>query len=412
MLLLVSAAAFLFTLTRINATIVTTTTVNTVSSHSACSIELFGAVGDGVTDNQMAIQRALDTCHEVLIPAGKQFSSSPLNITLSNSVLRIEGALLAVNNVSNWPVMPEVPSYPVDRDVGGCCRFQPFLLLFRVQNVSVVGGGTIDGQGAWWWAQKRAHTLPHGRPRLVETMWSQNIRILNVSLHDSPFWTTHLWASSDLEVGYVNISAPATAPNTDGVDPDSSSRVWIHHIDCRNGDDGIAVKSGLDAAGQAFGVPCTDVLVEDSHFHESHGLSVGSEVSGGVSNITFRNIALSLVGAAGYVKTAPARGAYIRNVLWEDITISFVGMGIKLSVAYDKHPAPPNTNFTVIDNLVFRRLKGTAGIAGDLLCSHDIPCKNVAFDDVHIESLLGFSCKSIEGTQHNTSPEVCGLDKH
>lgn len=405
-MLVTATLLFLVTISRI-----ASTAINPSSAATICSIEQFGAVADGVTDNQAAIQRALNTCRDVLIPRNKRFLSSPLNVTLSNSVLRIEGVLTAVNNVSMWPVIPEVPSYPVDRDIGGCCRFQPFLMVFRVQNFTVLGGGGIDGRGAWWWSQKRAHTLTNGRPRLVETLWSQNVRILNLSLHDSPFWTTHIWASSDVEVGYVNISAPATAPNTDGVDPDSSSRVWIHHIDCRNGDDGIAVKSGLDEAGRAFGTPTTDVLVENSHFHESHGLSIGSEVSGGIANITFRDISLEMVGAVGYVKTAPARGAYIRNIRWENINASFSGMGVKFSVAYDKHAPPPNITYTKIDNLQLRNVGGSVGIAGDLLCSHDMPCSNVVFDNVRFESLLGFSCKQVTGTQHNSYPDVCGLQK-
>lgn len=100
-----------------------------------------------------------------------------------------------------------------------------------------------------------------------------------------------------MEVGHVTIRAPADSPNTDGVDPDSADNVHVHHIDCHNGDDGIAVKSGMDAAGIAFGVPTTNVLVEHSKFRFSHGLSIGSEVSGGIANVTFRHNALEVVGA-------------------------------------------------------------------------------------------------------------------
>jgi len=44
-------------------------------------------------------------------------------------------------------------------------------------------------------------------------------------------------------VGCVSIDNPSSSPNTDGVDPDSSSDVLIEHADISVGDDCIAVVS-------------------------------------------------------------------------------------------------------------------------------------------------------------------------
>ena len=85
-----------------------------------------------------------------------------------------------------------------------------------------------------------------------------------------------------MEVAHVKVRSPATSPNTDGVDPDSSSDVIIRDCDIHEGDDCIAVKSGLNEAGIRFGVPCRNVLVERTSC-AGHALAVGSEGSGGMS---------------------------------------------------------------------------------------------------------------------------------
>lgn len=86
----------------------------------------------------------------------------------------------------------------------------------------------IDGQGQQWWSRFHAKQLKWGRPRLLQLMSCQNVTISSVTLKDSPFWTTHLWNSSHIEVANVRVRSPRTSPNTDGVDPDSCNDVYIH----------------------------------------------------------------------------------------------------------------------------------------------------------------------------------------
>jgi polygalacturonase len=293
----------------------------------------------------------------------------------------------------------------VRRDQCSPNRFNPCLLIYKASNVSVTGGGRLEGNGAVWWKLHHEKKLPAGRPRLLETMWARDIVIEHVQLYNSPFWTTHLWASDNIEVGHVDIYAPSDSPNTDGVDPDSSSNVHIHHLKCHNGDDGIAVKSGMNAAGIKFGRPTTNVLVEDSSFTFSHGLSIGSEVSGGVSNITFRNIVVELVSAAGYIKTAPARGGYVRDISFEGIEVKGAQDVVRFNTGYSH--SPPSPTETAIENISYRRISGFAERAGEILCTKAIPCNNLLFDEVDVTAVFGYSCGGpVTGKQTKCSPKV------
>ena len=55
------------------------------------------------------------------------------------------------------------------------------------------------------------------------------------------------------------------------------------------GDDGVAIKSGMDYCGRQYGQPSRNIFVENDFFNFSGGVAFGSEMSGGVANVTVRN---------------------------------------------------------------------------------------------------------------------------
>ena len=79
----------------------------------------------------------------------------------------------------------------------------------------------------------------------------------------------------------VRIKTPATARNTDGIDPDSSTNVTVNDSYIQDGDDGIAIKTNASAA--------SGITIENSHFYGTHGISIGSETQYGVSNVLVEN---------------------------------------------------------------------------------------------------------------------------
>lgn len=238
---------------------------------TVCNLEDFGGKGDAVFDNTLILRHLLNHCNVVFVPQGK-WLTGPINITKAS--LQVNGTLVAKNDTTTWPVMPHLPSYPCDRDICSCCRYQPFVLFANATNVSLTGDGTIDGSGPFWWGLRNQKKLLYGRPRLVETMWSVGITIKGVTLKDSGFWVTHIWASDQVEIAFVNVSSRGGG-NTDGFDPDSSTNVHIHDCTVTNSDDCISVKSGMDAPGRAFGRPSRNILIENLQCFHGDGLAMG-----------------------------------------------------------------------------------------------------------------------------------------
>jgi len=95
----------------------------------------------------------------------------------------------------------------------------------------VVRTGTIDGSGDWWWHNQRNRTaVPSGRPNLIQLVNVKGIEVSGVTLQDSPFWCLHPVQSEDIHVHHIKIRSRMYAPNSDGVDPDSSKNVMIEYV--------------------------------------------------------------------------------------------------------------------------------------------------------------------------------------
>ena len=90
------------------------------------------------------------------------------------------------------------------------------------------------------------------------------------------------------------------------------------------------------------GMPTRNVLVEDSLLLQGHGASIGSETSGSVANVVFRRIQFHHTECGVRLKTARGRGSFIRNVTYEDCTMSDVANGVTMESFYPSDtPAVP-----------------------------------------------------------------------
>ena len=210
-----------------------------------CNVSDFGAV-PGSPDpalNTAAFLRALASCCSsaswpvVLVPPGTFLLASLDLSNCPNLQLRITpGAILLGSPSENdYPLVPPWPSYGIGRDVPTSMRYRPLLFAANASNLHITGGGVIDGNGEPWYARFFEKTLKWSRPCLLECMFCSNLTVDSLHLKDSAFWNVHPYASRDVVVRDLLITAPPWAANTDGVDPDSCSNVLIENIVVRAG---------------------------------------------------------------------------------------------------------------------------------------------------------------------------------
>eukprot|EP01112_Ceratiomyxa_fruticulosa_P005010 TRINITY_DN1556_c0_g1_i6.p1 TRINITY_DN1556_c0_g1~~TRINITY_DN1556_c0_g1_i6.p1 ORF type:complete len:250 (-),score=44.70 TRINITY_DN1556_c0_g1_i6:116-865(-) len=238
-------------------------------------------------------------------------------------------------------------------------------------------------------------------------MYCKDLTISHVVLRNSPFWTVHPYDCDGVEIHNVTITSPSNSPNTDGIDPDSTINVWIHDSNINSGDDIIAIKSGIDYCGRQYGKPSANILIENCVFGYGHGISIGSEMSGGVKNVTIRNIYADGTNAGPRLKSARGRGGYLSDIVFANITLNNITVGIVIDEYYENRPPTNATGTPIIDNITFLDIKGTATTAGQFNCLPESPCTKLDLENVSIKAKNGFSCEYADGVVVNVSPTSC-----
>lgn len=394
----------------------------TYRPHSVTITE-FGAVGDGVTLNTKAFQNAIFYLNsfadkggaQLFVPAGRWLTGSFHLISHLTLSLDKDAVILGSTDSGDWPVIDPLPSYGRGRELPGK-RHQSLIYGSNLTDVIITGGnGTIDGQGSVWWDWFRNKTLNYTRPSLVELIDSTGIVISNLTFRNSPFWTIHPVYCSGVLVQDVTILAPLNSPNTDGIDPDSSDNVCIEDCYISTGDDLIAIKSGWDEYGISYGRPSFNISIRRivGRTNSSAGIAIGSEMSGGVSEVQVEDIHVFDSKHGIRVKTSPGRGGYVRNIYISNVTLSNVDVAIRLQGSYGEHPddkydpnALPEVRRITIQN-VFGENIGKAGmlqgIQGDNFS--DICLSNINL--INVTSSNPWTCSFVEGYSNLVSPDSC-----
>ncbi|KHG04545.1 putative polygalacturonase [Gossypium arboreum] len=203
-------------------------------------------------------------------------------------------------------------------------------------------------------------------------MNSTGVVISNLTFLNSPFWTIHPVYCSHVIVQNVTILAPLDSPNTDGINPDSSNDVCIEDCYISTGDDLIAIKSGWDEYGISFARPSTNIIIRRliGHNRNGSGIAIGSEMSGGVSEVYAENLYFFYSSTAITIKTARGRGGYVRNIYILNVTLVGVDTAIRFDSTFSPHPDDfydPNA-LPVIERITIKDgLHGTAHIFKDTL---------------------------------------------
>jgi polygalacturonase len=99
--------------------------------------------------------------------------------------------------------------------------------------------------------------------------------------------------------------------------------VLIENCFISTGDDAVAVKSGMDAAGVAYGKPTRNVVVRNLVVGRTHALSIGSEMSGGVANVLFQVTLLHQIQAENFLQISPMTQAGCSCITESGVACSF-----------------------------------------------------------------------------------------
>jgi polygalacturonase len=319
-----------------------------------------GATGDGTTKDTTAIQRAIDRCRvlgggEVLVPAGNYFTGA---IALkSNIILRLEKDAAIVGS-------PDFADYPVTQ-VRWEGKWIPghvgLIYAFDAERIGIVGPGRIVGNPALGGRPTAQNPLRH--PALIEPIGCRDIRFEDFSTDYRLMWSLHPTYCESAVI--KNLTIRSTGGNGDGIDIDSCKHVRIEGCDISTGDDCIAIKSGRGSEGYYLHKDTEDVLITNCTFADSifACIGIGSETSGGIRGVRIEHCRFTRAQTfAVYIKSRPGRGAFIEDMVADDLDVSgvtggFLRLNLLSSGIQDPEPVPGDEGIPTLKNFKFSNIR-------------------------------------------------------
>ena len=298
----------------------------------------FGAVGDGRTMCTQSIQAAIDSCAQsgggyVLVPSGRFLSGT---IFLKDHVylkLSPGAVLLGSKNLSDYTL--------------------PFLIYAEnAHDLGIIGQGTINGQGDFFWRGKQR---PFHRPeRTINFENCQDVLIRDVNIRNSAAFNIAFEDCDHVTITGVSIVNDLAAPNTDGIDPISSSNVFISNCYIETGDDAICPKSHNVKKPLENLVVTNCVLISDDS-----AIKFGTASRGVIRNCSFSNIVIrnTQYGIGFYMKD----GGSFEDIQFSNISIETVAPDSmrpdrstnSYAIFMDIEKRNEQSKFGVIRNIIF-----------------------------------------------------------
>ncbi len=339
------------------------------------SVSDFGGVGDGIAMNTDAFKSAIE--HLVSLGGGRVVV--PEGIWLTGPVTLKDNIELHVTSNAVILFSPDRDLYPVIETVFEGLDTKRCIAPINAdgaKNIAITGGGTIDGSGDSWRQVKKskmtasqwkellasggftdrtgsvwypdsssyrgsmvsdAFNVPQGletdeewesvktylRPVLIGLKECENVLLEDVLFQNSPCWNIHPLMCRNVIINNITVRNPWYSQNGDGIDIDSCEDVLLINSSFDVGDDAICIKSGKDEDGRRRARPCRNLIVDNCIvFHGHGGFVVGSEMSGGVENISVTNCSFLGTDVGLRFKSCRGRGGVVKNIHIEDIVMT------------------------------------------------------------------------------------------
>lgn len=285
-------------------------------------------------------QAQLDAVPEggtLIVPAGR-WEVEPLLIPSGRHIWLAEGAaLMAPAERARFPQMSAAEGGSWEGLPEACYR--GILTAMDARGITISGPGLVDGGGARgdWWLWPKETRDGARRARLLHLIRCRDVTVLGPTFANSPSWTLHPYACQDITFAGVTVQNPPDSPNTDGLNPESCERVVIEGVRFSTGDDCIAIKAGkrTDAGGAAHLAPTRGVRIRHCLMQDGHGgVVIGSEMSGGVSDVRVSQCEMRGTDRGLRIKTRRGRGGVVSGIHLSDVSFDGVDTVLAINMHY------------------------------------------------------------------------------
>ncbi|KAI4314343.1 hypothetical protein L6164_027260 [Bauhinia variegata] len=345
------------------------------------NVDSFSAVGDGVSDDTQAFQKAWDVACSTpksvfFVPQGRSYLVSATKFKgpcADKLTIQIDGTIVAPDEPKNWDP-----------------KFERVWLEFSKLDKAVFqGDGVIDGSGSKWWAEscKKNKSNPcRGAPTALTIDLSTAIRVKGLTIQNSQQMHFVISRCEAVRINGVKVSAPGDSPNTDGIHISESTNVVIQDTKIGTGDDCISIVNASSI-----------IKMNRIYCGPGHGISIGSlgkdNSTGIVTKVILDTAVLKETTNGVRIKTWQGGSGYVRGVRFQNVKMDDVSNPIIIDQFYCDSPTScqNQTSAVKVSEIIYRNISGTTKSAKAIKfdCSDSVPCSNLVLSNVDLEKQDG-----------------------
>jgi hypothetical protein len=345
-----------------------------------------GAAGDGITKDTTALQAAIDS---VPSSGGSVYLHDGTFVT---GTLRLKSNLtLYIAPTAVLQGSPDIADFPAQSPLTQNLNLKDtrraIVYVEGATNVTIDGGGTIDGNGSLAQYGVSAGVFERNRPIMFWPVQTSNLVVRNVYFRDGAVWGFVPTECSQVTVDNVYVDSNGVG-NRDGIDVVDSSDVTIEHTVLHTEDDALCPKSGV-AAG------VKNLVVHDAAITRSgraNGIKFGTVSYGAFMDSTFTDVLVKNV-ALGGISIESADGADIANITFQRIEIDRSGAPVFVVIEHRGYaPIGSPLKIGTVDGLRYVDIRATrtrstegSAIVGLSLNGARYPLKNLSFENVNAD---------------------------
>lgn len=197
---------------------------------------------------------------------------------------------------------------------------------------------------------------------------------------------------------------------------DSSKYVCIENSNISTGHDAIVLKSGWDQYGIAYGKPTSSVHIRNVYLESSSGagLALGSEMSGGISDVIAEKLHILNSSIGIELKTTRGRGGYMKGIFISDAELENIHLGISMTGYSGFHPDDKydTSALPVVGSITFKNVMGAnIDVAGNFSGIFESPFSKICLSNVTFSLSYELSpswfCSNVIGFSEEVIPEPC-----
>lgn len=315
----------------------------------------FGAIGDGATTCTKSIQAAIDECAAsgggtVAVPPGTYrtgtlYLRSHVNLHLEHAATIVGSPDLADYNPPD--AYPQNFGCEVSEGWNSC----HLLIAVGLEDVSISGSGTIDGNGraffsppekAWTgyeiaWRNGCINTADRAnaaRPgQVIVFVECHDVSVTGISIVDMTCWALFFHGCVRVRVRGLSIRCDDRHVNTDGVDIDCCRHVVVSDCVIDTGDDAITLRGDCRHLGDPSRV-CEDIAVTNCVAHTQAcgvhiGVGTGTIRDAVISNLVICDSAFGIQIQCSY-GSATTKGVDISCIRFENVICRRTAIPLRL----------------------------------------------------------------------------------